>query len=206
MYNQSSGASKTCAVGLCTGLLAAAAVASSPALPALVPLAVEVVLIAFRTGLYAGVTAKSLEVSQGHASSWSSAVTGTNDKDAQAAISDFHHQKVCNTGLVRMLKTHFCHRKYQSRSVPTLARWANRQSPSVDPLPRFESCSTPPPLEPVVDHCQSPRPTMHHIYTRGSTSSGFLVAEILAPRRSLTDTRQVYPSCPQAQAHGSARR
>ncbi len=106
MYNQASGTSKTCAVGLCTGLLAAAAVASSPALPALVPLAVEVVLIAFRTGLYAGVTAKSLDVSQGHTASWSSAVTGTNDKDAQSAISDFHHQKVCIIGLVRTLKAY----------------------------------------------------------------------------------------------------
>jgi len=96
VYNQFSGASRTCTVGFCTGLLAAAAVASSPALPALVPLAVEVVLIAFRTGLYAGVTAKSLEVSQGYTASWATAVTGTNDKDAQAAISDFHQQKVCN--------------------------------------------------------------------------------------------------------------
>lgn len=82
-------------MGLCTGLLAAAAVASSPALPALVPLGVEVVLIAFRTGLCVGTAARSLELSRDGAASWSFIVTGTDDKEAQAAITAFHKEKVC---------------------------------------------------------------------------------------------------------------
>lgn len=90
---QSDSSLRTCAIGFCTGTLAAAAVASAPALPALVPLAVEVVLIAFRTGLCAGTSARSLELSQDRTASWSTIVTGTNDKDALAAISEFHKQK-----------------------------------------------------------------------------------------------------------------
>nr|ACH72076.2 polyketide synthase [Dirinaria applanata] len=54
----------------------------------------QVVLIAFRTGLCAGTSARSLELSQDRTASWSTIVTGTNDKDALAAISEFHKQKV----------------------------------------------------------------------------------------------------------------
>ena len=99
IYGQTGESSRTVAVGLCTGLLAAAAVASSPALPALVPLGVEVVLIAFRTGLCALTAAKSLELSQDKAASWSFVVTGTDDKEAQATIDSFHHTKVCTCSL-----------------------------------------------------------------------------------------------------------
>lgn len=99
LYDQPSGVRRICAVGFGTGLLAAAAVASAPALPALVPLAVEVVLIAFRTGLYAGTTARSLELFQDPNASWASVVTGINDKEAQSIISDFHRQKVRTTSM-----------------------------------------------------------------------------------------------------------
>lgn len=94
MYGNVEGSLRTCAVGSCTGLLAAAAIASAPALPALIPLAVEVVLIAFRTGLRAGTSARSLELSKDKNASWSTIVTGTNDKDAQTTISSFHEEKV----------------------------------------------------------------------------------------------------------------
>ena len=94
IYGQPGESSKTVTVGLCTGLLAAAAVASSPALPALVPLAVEIVLIAFRTGLCVGTAARSLELSQDRAASWSTIVTGTDDKEAKAVIDSFHTEKV----------------------------------------------------------------------------------------------------------------
>lgn len=97
IYSQPGESSNTVIVGLCTGLLAAAAVALSPALPALVPLGVEIVLIAFRTGLCAGTAARSLELSQDRAASWSSIVTGTNDREAQATIDSFHKAKVCDS-------------------------------------------------------------------------------------------------------------
>lgn len=93
-FGQPGEAARTVTVGLCTGLLAAAAVAFSPALPALVPLGVEVTLIAFRTGLCVGTAARSLELSQDRAASWSFIVTGTDDKEAQAILSSFHREKV----------------------------------------------------------------------------------------------------------------
>ncbi|CAF9907651.1 MAG: hypothetical protein HETSPECPRED_007202 [Heterodermia speciosa] len=92
-FGQPGEAARTVTVGLCTGLLAAAAVAFSPALPALVPLGVEVTLIAFRTGLCVGTAARSLELSQDRAASWSFIVTGTDDKEAQAILSSFHREK-----------------------------------------------------------------------------------------------------------------
>ncbi len=95
-------------MGLCTGLLAAAAIASSPALPALIPLGVEIVLIAFRTGLCVGTAARSLELSRDGAASWSFIVTGTDDKEAQATITAFHKEKVCAfstyQGVQRLIK------------------------------------------------------------------------------------------------------
>ena len=97
-------------VGLCTGLLAAVAVALSPALPALVPLGVEVTLIAFRTGLCVGTAARSLELSQDRAASWSFIVTGTDDKEAQATITAFHKEKVCGHSREHKFQrvTNFC--------------------------------------------------------------------------------------------------
>ncbi len=82
-------------MGLSTGLLAAAAVALSPAVPALIPLAVEVVLIAFRLGLHIEKTATNLESSQkSECASWSYVVPGKTEPEAQAALDLFHHEKV----------------------------------------------------------------------------------------------------------------
>ena len=94
VYGQPGESSRTVTVGLCTGLLAAAAVASAPALPALIPLGVEVVLIAFRTGLCVRTAARSLELSSDGASSWSHVVTGINDKEALDILASFHRAKV----------------------------------------------------------------------------------------------------------------
>ena len=88
--------SETCVVGLSTGLLAAAAVALSPTIPALMPLAVEAVLIAFRLGLHVKTAASNIETSSAHddGSSWSYVITGTTKPEAQQALDDFHHDKV----------------------------------------------------------------------------------------------------------------
>ena len=122
LFGQPGEASKAVAVGLCTGLLAAAAVALSPALPALVPLGVEVTLIAFRTGLCVGTAARSLELSQDRAASWSFIVTGTDDKEAQAIVTAFHREKVCISHQEHRLQrlTTFP-RKSQNRNMRTLA-------------------------------------------------------------------------------------
>ena len=87
---------QSCVVGLSTGLLAAAAVALSPTIPALMPLAVEAVLIAFRLGLHVQRTASNIEVSPVHDddSSWAYVVLGKTDSEVQKALEDFHQDKV----------------------------------------------------------------------------------------------------------------
>ncbi|KAL8723505.1 MAG: hypothetical protein Q9225_000238 [Loekoesia sp. 1 TL-2023] len=77
-------------IGLCTGLLAAAAVASAPAPHRLIPLGVEVVLIAFRVGTYIHQTARQLDISHTTINSWSCVVGGTTEEDARDALANFH--------------------------------------------------------------------------------------------------------------------
>ena len=95
--------SQTCVVGLSTGLLAAAVVALSPTIPALMPLAIEAVLIAFRLGLHVKSTASNIETSSAHddGSSWSYVITGTTQPEAQKALDDFHHDKVTTDDFCR---------------------------------------------------------------------------------------------------------
>ena len=97
---------ESCVVGLSTGLLAAAVVALSPTIPAIMPLAVEAVLIAFRLGVYVKTTASNIEMSPVHDedSSWSYVIPGKEKSDAQNALDDFHQDKVtrirdCSTRL-----------------------------------------------------------------------------------------------------------
>ena len=87
---------ESCVVGLSTGLLAAAVVALSPTIPALMPLAVEAVLIAFRLGLHVKTAASNIENSPAHGddSSWSYVVPGKTKSEAQNALVDFHREQV----------------------------------------------------------------------------------------------------------------
>lgn len=95
-------------MGLSTGLLAAAAVALSPAVPALIPLAVEVVLIAFRLGLHIEKTAKNVESSHNtEGASWSYVVPGKTEAEAQAALDLFHSEKVTTGMLFQGLNAYF---------------------------------------------------------------------------------------------------
>lgn len=82
----------TYAVGISTGLLAAAAIAVSPAVPALTPLGVEVVLIAFRTGLHVGTVANHLDL-QRDGAKWSVVLSGMTDAECQRVLSDFHQDR-----------------------------------------------------------------------------------------------------------------
>ena len=87
---------ESCVVGLSTGLLAAAVVALSPTIPALMPLAVEAVLIAFRLGLHVKTTASIIETSPAHDddSSWAYVIPGKTQSEAQTALDHFHQDKV----------------------------------------------------------------------------------------------------------------
>ncbi|KAL9004648.1 MAG: hypothetical protein Q9188_002539 [Gyalolechia gomerana] len=85
--------SNTLVIGLCTGLLTAAAVASAPTPYRLIPLGVEVVLIAFRVGTYIHQTARQLDISHTGNDCWSSVVGGTTEEKAQDALNSFHTKK-----------------------------------------------------------------------------------------------------------------
>ena len=93
IHHQPGDLSETYAVGLGTGLLAAAAIALSPSVPALIPLGVEIVLIAFRTGLYVRNVANFLDL-QRDANSWSLGYPSMADTEAQQILAEFHKDKV----------------------------------------------------------------------------------------------------------------
>ncbi|KAK5198467.1 polyketide synthase [Exophiala xenobiotica] len=78
-------------VGLCTGLIAASAVASADSLTALLPLAVESVRIAFRAGAHVGRVAEQIE-GDSKSGSWST-IVAADEKSAQAALDAFHKEK-----------------------------------------------------------------------------------------------------------------
>ena len=79
-------------VGLCTGLLAAAAVATSNSLVELIPYAVEAVRLAFRAGSCVSTIAERFGGEVGK-DSWSTIVVA-DAKTAQAALDKFHAEKV----------------------------------------------------------------------------------------------------------------
>lgn len=84
----------TCVVGSGVGLLAAAAVASSPSLSSLVPIAVEVVLISYRTGSSVGAVASRLHLESSSDNCWAHLVTGLSDDNIREILSAFHREKV----------------------------------------------------------------------------------------------------------------
>ena len=79
--------------GLCTGLIAASAGASADSLTALIPLAVEAVRIAFRTGAHVGRVAQQLECETSR-QSWST-IVAADAKAVETALSEFHEEDVC---------------------------------------------------------------------------------------------------------------
>ena len=74
-------------IGLCTGLIAAAAVASARSLSELLPLAVEAVRVAFKVGLSVANIGSYVDDVP---SSWSTLVTGISEQDAHHDIDCFH--------------------------------------------------------------------------------------------------------------------
>ena len=88
--------SKTRIVGLCTGSFAAAAVASSPSPATIIPFAVEIVGIAFRTGLYIGTLAQRLYPRGDLKESWAFLVLETEEIDASHALQEFYQEEVCS--------------------------------------------------------------------------------------------------------------
>lgn len=86
--------SETCLVGLCTGLFAAAAIASSPSISQLIPIAIQVVLMAFRTGAHVAALANRLNHESELPESWTYVVSATHDKEVNSALDEFHKDNV----------------------------------------------------------------------------------------------------------------
>ncbi|KAJ1326724.1 naphtho-gamma-pyrone polyketide synthase [Microdochium nivale] len=79
--------------GLCTGLFAAAAIASSPSLSTLLPVAVQVVLMAFRTGNYVSSMAERLSPATKGQESWTYVLAGVKDTEARSSLLSFHQDE-----------------------------------------------------------------------------------------------------------------
>jgi hypothetical protein len=81
-------------LGVCTGLLAASAVASSRSLSSLIPLAVQTIRISFRLGSRVAIVGGQLESCRDKLRSWSTIVLGISAENAGAALADFNAAQV----------------------------------------------------------------------------------------------------------------
>ncbi|EKD13976.1 polyketide synthase [Drepanopeziza brunnea f. sp. 'multigermtubi' MB_m1] len=77
-------------LGICTGLLSASVAASSNSLSSFVPLAVQAVRIAFRTGSRVSTIAEQLERTTDQSKTWSTVVVGITRDDAEIALAEFN--------------------------------------------------------------------------------------------------------------------
>ncbi|KAH7374166.1 BcPKS12, polyketide synthase [Cadophora sp. MPI-SDFR-AT-0126] len=84
--------SETSLVGLCTGLFAAAAISSAPSLSGLVPVAVQVVLMAFRTGAYVATLADCLQGDAEISQSWTYVIPALEEAETSSILNDFHKE------------------------------------------------------------------------------------------------------------------
>ncbi|KAI1098515.1 polyketide synthase [Jackrogersella minutella] len=76
--------------GLCTGLFAATAIASSQSLSTLIPIAVQVVLMAFRTGSHVASLAERISPSNGKSESWTYVLPAAQEAEAKFILAEFH--------------------------------------------------------------------------------------------------------------------
>ena len=81
-------------IGACTGSIAASAIASASSLTTLLPLAVEAVRIAFRTGLYIGDVAERLDGPQYAFRSWSTIIATSDKKTAENVVERYNQAHV----------------------------------------------------------------------------------------------------------------
>ncbi len=85
---------RTSLVGLCSGLFAATAIASTPSLSALVPVAVQIVLMAFRTGSYVHKLGERLSPALEQSQSWTYIFPGLKRDDVTHILDEFHQTNV----------------------------------------------------------------------------------------------------------------
>lgn len=80
--------------GLCSGMFAAAAITSTPTLSTLVPVAVQMVLMAFRTGNHVAAMAERLCPPAESSESWTYIVPGMTGDEAGAKLEKFNKSNV----------------------------------------------------------------------------------------------------------------
>lgn len=80
---------------MCTGLIAATAIASANSLTGLLPLAIEAVRVAFRVGAHVATVSDRLEERSDAQASWSTSLAMANQKSAEVALEKFHADNVC---------------------------------------------------------------------------------------------------------------
>lgn len=88
-------------LGICTGLLAAAAVASAPSLTSLIPLAVQALRIAFRLGSRVAAIGDQLDSQKDRQKTWATIVMGISHKDAESAIAEFNKERVSFVNFIK---------------------------------------------------------------------------------------------------------
>ncbi|GAP83149.2 putative polyketide synthase [Rosellinia necatrix] len=76
--------------GLCTGLFASVAIATSPSLSALIPIAIQMVLMAFRVGSHVASLAERLNPAVTKSESWTYVIPSVGENDAKRTLTDFH--------------------------------------------------------------------------------------------------------------------
>lgn len=91
-------------MGLCTGLLSAAAVTLAPSLTSLIPFAVHMVLIAFRTGLYVSEVGGSLHNSEG-SKCWTYVVPNASETSIRAILKEYNTIQVFDPRIFEGFKT-----------------------------------------------------------------------------------------------------
>nr|P9WET3.1 RecName: Full=Non-reducing polyketide synthase Preu8; Short=NR-PKS Preu8 [Preussia isomera]UNY67718.1 polyketide synthase Preu8 [Preussia isomera] len=80
-------------LGLCTGQLAASVVASSHTLDELLPIALEAVKLAFRTGLEVACQGEAIEQGPLSSEKWSTVVQDITEDEAMSLIDNFHKER-----------------------------------------------------------------------------------------------------------------
>ncbi|EFX02617.1 polyketide synthase [Grosmannia clavigera kw1407] len=84
---------QTFLAGLCSGLFAAVAIASTPSLSSLVPVGVQAVLMAFRTGSHVAKLADRLSPATGRSESWTYIFPSQKEEETRKVLSEFCHGK-----------------------------------------------------------------------------------------------------------------
>jgi hypothetical protein len=81
-------------IGVSTGLFAAAAVSSATSPSALIPIAVEAVLISFRVGAHVAHVAENLQHDNHGLASWAHELPGVDEAQLRASVDAFNRSSV----------------------------------------------------------------------------------------------------------------